>query len=115
MRLHFERWTCTQTFGQQTSNELAEGEGTVEIKLTAAVENPNTLKIAASFGRIDATGMMGEALRSGSLGEDLRDKVVRSVLSAAQSGSDFKVALPPAVQNSAVSKAPDSRTRALGI
>jgi hypothetical protein len=102
VQLHFERWTCSQMFGQQTSNELAEGEGTVEIKLTAAVEKPNTLKMAASFGRIDATGMMGEALRSGSLGEDLRDTVIQSVLTAAQSGSDFKITLPPAVQNSAV-------------
>lgn len=101
VRLHFERWTCSRAFGQQTSNELAEGDGTIEIKLTAAVEKPNTLKIVASFGRIDATGMMGDALRSGSLGEQLRDAVAQSVLSAAQAGSDFKITLPPAVQNSA--------------
>ena len=101
VRLHFERWTCSRTFGQQISNELAEGDGTIEIKLTAAVEKPNTLKIVASFGRIDATGMMDDALRSGSLGEQLRDAVAQSVLSAAQTGSDFKITLPPAVQNSA--------------
>ncbi len=100
--LHFERWMCTRTPGQQTSNELAEGDGTVEIKLTASVENPNTLKLAAAFGRIDATGMLAESLRSGSLGEDLRDQVAQSVLSAARAGSDFKSTLPPAVQNSAV-------------
>jgi len=102
VRLHFERWMCTRTFGQQTSTELAEGDGTVEIKLTAAVENPNTLKVLAAFGRIDATGMLGESLRSGSLGEDLRDRVAQSVLLAARAGSDFKIALPPAVRNSAV-------------
>jgi hypothetical protein len=100
--LHFERWMCTRTLGQATSNELAEGDGTVEIKLTAAVENPNTLKLTAAFGRIDATGMLAEALRSGSLGEDLRDRVAQSVQSAARAASDFKVTLPPAVQNSAV-------------
>jgi hypothetical protein len=102
LQLHFERWTCSRMFGQQTSNELAEGDGTVEVKLTAAVEKPNTLKIVATFGRVDATGMMGEALRSGSLGEDLRDTIAQSVLSAAQTGSDFKVTLPAAVRNSAV-------------
>ena len=109
-KLHFERWTCSQMFGKQTSNELAEGEGTVEIKLTASVEKPGTLpgtsagrlKITAAFGRIDATGMMGEALRSGSLGENLRNVAAQSVLTAAQAGSDFKTTLPPAVQNSAV-------------
>jgi hypothetical protein len=88
-------------FGQQTSNELAEGDGTVEVKLTAAVEKPNKLKIVAAFGRIDATVMMGEALRSGSLGEDLRDTIAQSVLTAAQPGSDFNLTLPPAVRNSA--------------
>ncbi len=102
MKLHFERWTCSRMFGQQTSNELAEGDGTVEIKLTASVEKPNTLKIAAAFGRIDATGMLAEALRSGSLGEDVRNTVAQSILSAAQTGSDFKATLPPAVQSSAV-------------
>jgi len=106
VRLHFERWICTRMLGQQTSNELAESDGTVEIKLTAAVETPNTspdtLKIAAAFRRIDANGLLEESLRSGSLGEDLRDKVVQSVLSAARAGSDLKLALPPAVQNSAV-------------
>lgn len=118
VKLHFERWTCSQAFGKQTSNELAEGDGTVEIKLTASVEKPGTLpgkptgtsegtlpaklKIMAAFGRIDATGMMGEALRSGSLGENLRSTAAQSVLTAAQTGSDFKTTLPPAVQNSAV-------------
>ena len=105
--LHFERWMCARSLGQQTSSqqtssELAEGDGTVEIKLTAAVENPNTLKLTAAFGRIDATGMLAEALRSGSLGEELRDQVAQSVQSAARAASDFKVTLPPAVQNSAV-------------
>jgi len=107
VRLHFERWMCTRTLGQQTANELAEGDGRVEIKVTAAMETPNasapsSLKITAAFGRIDAAGMLGEELRSGSLGEDLRNQVVQSVLSAARAGSDFKSSLPPAVQSSAV-------------
>ena len=100
VKLHFERWTCLRSFGQQTTTELAEGDGSIEIKLTAVMEK-NALKIVAASGRIDATGMLGEALRSGSLGEDLRDKAAALVLSAAQAGSDFKIALPPAVQNAA--------------
>ena len=55
-----------------------------------------------AFGRIGATGMMLDALRSGSLGEDLLDKAAQLVLSAARAGSDFKITLPPAVQNSVV-------------
>ena len=101
VQLHFERWTCTRMYGQQTANELGEGDGTVEIKLTPTIDQPNTLKVTASFGRIDATGMMGEALRSGELGENLRDEAAKLLLLAARAGSDFKVALPLAVRNAA--------------
>ena len=100
VKVHFERWTCIRSFGQQTTNELGEGDGSVEIKLTPTLEK-NVLKVAATFGRIDATGMLADSIRSGSLGEDLREKAVQSVLAAAQAGSDFKIALPPAVRNSA--------------
>jgi hypothetical protein len=100
--LHYERWMCTGTPGRGTPTELAEGDGTVEIKLTASVEKPNTLKMSAAFGRIDAVGMFGEALRSGSLGDDLKDQVAQSVLSTARAGSDIKTTLPPAIQNSAL-------------
>lgn len=102
LQLHFERWTCSRPLGQQSAAELAEGDGTVEVKLTASVEKPNALKVVATFGRIDASGMMAEALRSGSLGDDVRAAIAQSVLSAAQSASDFNVALPSAVRNSAV-------------
>jgi hypothetical protein len=66
------------------------------------VEKPNTLKVLTTFGRIDATGLLGEALRSGALGEDLRDQVAQLVLAAARAGSDFKITIPTALQNSAV-------------
>jgi hypothetical protein len=106
LRLHFERWMCARTTGQQIATELAEDDGTVEIKLTAAVESaqssPRMVKIAAAFGRIDASGMLAESLRSGSLGDDLCDKVAELVQSAARAGSDFKITIPPAVQNSAI-------------
>ena len=100
LKLHYERWSCSGTFGQQSSTELAEGDGSMEIKLTARVEN-GVVKIMAAPSRVDATGMMGEALRSGSLGEDLREQAARVVLSGAQAGSNFKITLPLAVQNSA--------------
>ena len=101
VKLHFERWTCGRVLGQPNSTELAEEDGSAEIKLTATIEKPNALKITAAFGRIDATGMLAEALRSGSLGENLRNTVAQSIQTAAQTGSNFKITLPPAVQNSA--------------
>ena len=48
VRMHFERWTCSRMFGQQTSNELAEEDGRVEVKLRAVVEKPNTLTMVTS-------------------------------------------------------------------
>jgi len=98
--LHYERWTCSRMYGQQVLNELAESDGSVEVKLTAAVGESNTLKIHAEFGRIDAGGIMGDALRSGSLGEDLRDKSSELILTAMRAGADFKTTLPPVLQNS---------------
>ena len=97
--LHYERWICTGTPGHESSSELAEGDGTVEIKLTATVEKPNTLKVSAAFGRIEANGMFGDSLRAGSLGDDLKDEVAQCVLSAARAVTDFKTTLPPAIQN----------------
>jgi len=101
VQLHFERWTCSGTLAHQTTTELAEEDGSVEVKLTASIDKPNVLKIVATFGRIDATGMMAEALRSGSLGDDMRSTIAQTVLSTSQSASDLNVALPPAVRNSA--------------
>ena len=98
VRLHFERWTCTRAMGQQSATELAEGDGTVEIKLIPAVDS-NSLKLSSEFKRIDASGMLGESLRSGSLGDDLRAAAIQSVLAAMRAGTDLKIALPPAVQN----------------
>jgi hypothetical protein len=99
LQLHFERWSCSPIAGQSVSAELGEGEGSIELKLTPSVEKSNVLKINAEIKRIDASGMMGEELRSGDLGSDLRDKVAQSILSALQTGSDFKATMPPVVQS----------------
>ncbi len=102
VQLHFERWVCSPTSGPIAESELAEGDGAVNIKLSPAGDPSNPLKLAAEFQRIDAGGMLGEALRSGDLGDSLRDKVTQSVLSVVKVAADFKAALPPAVQGSAI-------------
>jgi hypothetical protein len=95
VQLHFERWAC---FGRDTMNEMAEGNGTIEVKLTPAVGEDGTLRLVPEVGRIDAQGLVGELLRSGSLGETVRDTVTQSVLSAVQQGGDFKMTLPATAQ-----------------
>jgi hypothetical protein len=97
VQLHFERWTC---FGGQSS-EIAEGEGSLEVKLTPTVAQNGTLNLIPTMGRIDAQGLLGESLKSGSLGSDLGDKIAETVLFAGRQGGDFKALLPAAAQSSA--------------
>lgn len=99
--LHYERWTCTRMNGQPSSSELAEEDGTAEVKLTAAVGDSNALKVTAAFGRIDAGGMLAQSLRTGALGDNLREQCSQLLLAAIQGGTDLKTALPLAVQNAA--------------
>jgi hypothetical protein len=95
VQLHYERWAC---FGRDTMNEMAEGNGTVEVKLTPAVGEDGTLRLVTGIGRVDAEGLVGDLLRSGSLGEAVRDAAEQAVLSATRSGGDFKVTLPASAQ-----------------
>jgi hypothetical protein len=103
MQLHYERWACARGTGPLIPSEIAESDGQVEMKITAALEKPGAdnsgVKLKAEFQRIDASGMMGESLRSGALGDDLREKVADALASVVRAGADFKVVLPPAVQN----------------
>jgi hypothetical protein len=98
VQLHFERWTC---LGRQTMNEMVEGDGTIEVKLTPVVGEDGMLRLAPEIGRVDADGVVGELLRSGSLGDAVRDKITDSILSAVRQGGDFKVLLPPTAQGNA--------------
>jgi hypothetical protein len=93
-QLHYERWSCTTMFGRENMNEIVEGNGTIEVKLTPAIAEDGTLRLSAQTGRVDAQGLVGDLLRSASLGETLRDKISDSVLTALQQGADFKMALP---------------------
>jgi hypothetical protein len=101
LRLHYERWACSPGASQIMASEIAESDGDVDIKLTPAVDKPGTLKLMSEFQRVGATGMMGDALRSGDLGDEVREKVSDSVLAALRAGEDFKRTLPPSVQNDA--------------
>lgn len=104
LQLHYERWSCVRQAGEATSQELAEGDGSVEMKFTPVVEKAGSLKLETKFSRINATGMMGESLRSGDLGDELRDKLSQAILSAVQAGANFQKCLPPAVRDLAVAQ-----------
>ncbi len=95
VQLHYERWRCLG----RDMNEMVEGNGTIEVKLTPELAEDGTLRLVAQIGRIDAQGLVGELLRSGSLGDAVRDKIAESVLSVVRQGGDFKAALPAAARS----------------
>ena len=94
--LHFERWMCRGN--SVPPIELAESDGSVVMKLTPAIDTSNALALTSDFTRVNATGMMGDELRSGDLGADLRDRVTKSLLSVLRAGANLKTALPGAAQ-----------------
>jgi len=99
LQLHYERWSCRGLSGQGSMNEVAESNGTVEIKLTPALGEANALRLNSEFKRMDATGIMADDLRSGDLGDFLRDKVSSAVLAAVLAGANFKATMPGVLEN----------------
>jgi hypothetical protein len=97
-QFHFERWTCSTMFGNETIHEMAEGNPTIDVKLTPTVGEDGTLRLVPEIERIEASGLVGELLRTGSLGDLMRDKIANSLLSGMRQGADFKVMLPAAAQ-----------------
>lgn len=97
LRLHFERWSC-RSAGQGGPMEIAEGDGTVELRLTPVVDKSESLSIASEIRRVDAVGMLEGELKSGDMGSDLREKVAAAILTAANAGLDAKTTLPAALQ-----------------
>jgi hypothetical protein len=97
--LHYERWACTKLFGKQAANKLVAGNGVVQVTLTPAVDDHKSLRLVPEVGTIEADGSLGALLRSGPLGEMLREKVRAALLSALQKATDFNATLPPTAQN----------------
>lgn len=99
VHLHYERWVCPP--GPESPMEVADGEGTIEVKLTPSLEPKTGLGLVSEIRRVDAEGFLRDLLRSGSLGVTLRDQIGASLLSAMEKAADLKAALPPAAQESA--------------
>ena len=96
-RLHFERWVCPPR-----PVEVADGDGTIEVRLTPSVGQDTGLGLVSEITRVDADRLLRDLLRSGDLGVTLREQIAASVLSAMQKGTDTKATLPPVAQKSAI-------------
>jgi hypothetical protein len=102
VQLHYERWVCAKILGKEKSKRLVGGNAVIELKLTPAIGESNTeLRLVPEVGKIEADGSLGELLRSGTLGDTLREKIRASILSALEKGTDLSVTLPPAIQGRA--------------
>jgi hypothetical protein len=102
VQLHYERWACAKVLGKEKTKRLVGGNAVIEVKLTPAIEQSNTeLRLVPEVGKIEADGSLGELLRSGTLGDAIRDKVRTSILSAMEKGTNLSATLPPAIQGHA--------------
>jgi hypothetical protein len=111
--LHYERRSCLKVGGQSGWQELAEGDGSVEVKLTPVVEKANVLKVVSEFSKINASGLMNESLRSGLLGEELREKLSQGMLTILETGVKFQGTLPLAIRD--IAKVQSAKFKDIGI
>jgi hypothetical protein len=99
VNLHYERYVCVKALGKEIVRKLVGGNAEVEVNLTPAVEE-NEIMLAAKVLKIDADGSLGEVLRTGALGNLLREKIEASIESNIQQVANRKTALPPAIESS---------------
>ena len=94
VQMHYERWAC---FGS-APNEMAEGNGAIEVKLLLGIGEDGSLHLVPTIGRVDAKGLLGDLLPSGTLGEVVRDRITESLLTSVRPASNYNALLPSAAQ-----------------
>jgi hypothetical protein len=97
--VHYEKWACAKAFGREIAKKLVAGNGVVPVKLTPAIDAANTVRLDPEVGDIQADGSLGEALRSGSFGPELRDKIGAKLASTIQKGANLGTTLPPGLES----------------
>jgi len=101
--VHYERFGCMKAFGKEVVKRLVGGNGVVEVNLTPAVAE-SRIALTAQVRKIDADGSLGQLLRSGSLGDSIREKIAASIESAIQKSADLKSTLPAGMENATAIK-----------
>jgi hypothetical protein len=102
--LHYERWACAKVLGKQVVKRLVGGNGLVEVRLTPSA-GPQGVSLASEVQKIDADGSLGELLRTGSLGDSVREKIAASIQKALQKATDFPSMVPSAAGHTVVIRA----------
>jgi hypothetical protein len=112
--LHVEKWACAKAFGKEIVKKLVGGDGVIGVRLTPVVDDHNALRLQADVTSMDATGQLGEMLHSGSLGDALREKIRRTVVSTLGKITSLKETLPPALQELVVIRGAEFRDGGTG-
>ncbi len=81
-RVHYQRWVCVRMGRDQTSNEVAESRATVDMMLTLGVGADGQLQIVPEIKQVSADRFLADLLRTGELGNALRERVVQAMLGA---------------------------------
>ena len=98
--VHYERFACAKAFGKEVVKRLAGGNAMVEALLTPSIGDDG-LALAAAVRKIDADGSLGELLRSGPLGDSLREKIASAIESAVRKSANLQAVLPPEMAGAA--------------
>jgi len=93
VNLHYERWACAKVFGKEAVRRLVGGNGVVTVRVTPKT-GPEGIAMASEVQKIEADGSLGEALRSGSMGAAVKQKIASSIQNAIRKSLDLKAALP---------------------
>jgi hypothetical protein len=99
--VQYERFGCVKAFGKEVVKRLVGGNGVIEVNLTPSV-GENGIILTAQVRKVDADGSLGELLRSGPLGDSIREKIAASIQSAIQKSANLKATLPSQMGSAAV-------------
>ena len=117
VRLRYERWACVKIFHKEESKRVLDGNATIQMKLTPAIEENNTeLRLVPEVESIEADRSLGELLRSGEVGDMIRERIRKAILNAMQKGTSLAATLPPAARDYAtIQKAEFTTTPSQGL
>jgi len=93
VQLHLERWTCVGPSGTMAPIVLMEGNGAITVKITPAMQRDGSLVILTHTEAVEGNEVLGEMLRSGSLGDIVRERTKDTFRVALQKGLDPNVML----------------------
>jgi hypothetical protein len=115
VQLYYERWGCVKVFHKEEAKRLVSGDAVIQLKLTPVIEENNTqLRLIPEVESIDADHSLGDLLRSGTIGEMIREKIRKTILNAIEKGTDLAATLPPAAQGYATIKKAEFKSTTAG-